>query len=205
MQTRHTDGWNTAWTHTHTHAHAHTHTHTHSLRLPLAAEISDGQKNEAFSPELSWAYKGSSEHPGRLHWRPKINTVLYTSSISSSTSLRIYPLLLSILQLSAQARRLLAFMFFFLYLVTTFIHQTIIRLTQLHKAVWSPSINPSLSEPAELQGATLQNQTIQRWRSDKSLKFCHKLKRHCDHKVNFIKQALIINEKNKTCITERCV
>lgn len=33
--------------------HTHARTRTHLLRLPLAAEISDGQKNEALSRELS--------------------------------------------------------------------------------------------------------------------------------------------------------
>lgn len=48
------------------------------------------QKNEMFSPWLSREHKGSSVHPGRLHWRPKINSVLYTSSIYLSTSPTIH-------------------------------------------------------------------------------------------------------------------
>ena len=51
--------------------------------FPLAAEISDGQKNEVFSRGLSSAHKGSCAHPFRLHRRPKINTVIYISSIYS--------------------------------------------------------------------------------------------------------------------------
>lgn len=65
--------------------------------MPLAAEISDGQKNEVLISGLSRAYKGSCEHPGGLHWRPKINTALYTSSIYPSTSPTIYLLLSSTL------------------------------------------------------------------------------------------------------------
>lgn len=67
------------------------------FQTPLAAEISDGQKNEVFISGLSRAYKGSCEHPGGLHWRPKINIALYTSSIYPSTSPTIYLLLSSAL------------------------------------------------------------------------------------------------------------
>lgn len=48
------------------------------------------QKNEMLRSWLSREHKGSSVHPGRLHWRPKINSVLYTSSISLSTSPTIH-------------------------------------------------------------------------------------------------------------------
>lgn len=99
-----------------------THKHTHSLlQMPLAAEISDGQKQVVFSPELSRANTVSSQHPGELHCRHKLNTALYTSSIYSSSSLNIMCcplLLLSILHLSAQARQLLAFKFFLLSFCT---------------------------------------------------------------------------------------
>lgn len=110
-------------------------------QLPLADKISDGQKNEVFSPELSRAYKGSSVHPGRLHWRPEINTKLYTSSIYPSTSPTIYLLLSSAFSLSSsladkvhgRGSFMLFFMFFFLYLITTLLHETSSVLRKPHK------------------------------------------------------------------------
>lgn len=77
-----------------------THTHTHKHTPFTSAAISSWDKwrtgkRKAFGPELSRAYEGSCVHPGRLHWRPKINTVLYTSSIYPSTSPTIYLLLSS--------------------------------------------------------------------------------------------------------------
>lgn len=66
--------------------------HTQSLhQLLLADEISDGQKNEAFSPELSWAKESYMHSTGDQ----KINMALYTSSIYLllSSAFPLYPLL----------------------------------------------------------------------------------------------------------------
>lgn len=66
--------------------------HTQSLhQLLLADEISDGQKNEAFSPELRWAKESYVHSTGDR----KINMALYTSSIYLllSSAFPLYPLL----------------------------------------------------------------------------------------------------------------
>lgn len=101
-------------------------THRRGLHQPpLAAEISGGQRNEAFSPELSRAYKGSGVHPGGLHWRPKINTALYTSSIYSSTSPTIYLLLSSAFSryssLAGRVRRQGSFLLLFMFLLPFYV------------------------------------------------------------------------------------
>lgn len=65
--------------------------HTQSLQLLLADEISDGQKNEAFSPELRWAKESYVHSTGDR----KINMALYTSSIYLllSSAFPLHPLL----------------------------------------------------------------------------------------------------------------
>lgn len=67
--------------------------HAQSLhQLLLADEISDGQKNETFSPELSWAKESYMHSTGDQ----KINMALNTSSIYLlllSSAFPLYPLL----------------------------------------------------------------------------------------------------------------
>ncbi len=110
---------------------------------PLAAEISDGQRNEAFGPELSRAYKGSGVHPGGLHWRPKINTVLYTSSIYSSTSPTIYLLLSSAFSLcsslAGRVRRRGSFLLLFMFSVPFFVklHSYLYNFCYILWFVWA--------------------------------------------------------------------